>query len=102
MRSRCEIVQDLLPLYVDGAVSRETAEFVKGHLVVCARCRAVQTRLLRSKHWNPEYAAAAEHPEQQPEGEELFRRYIRQWKRRMGLAFAGIASAGMALVWWMG
>lgn len=36
---RCSIVQDLLPLYIDGAVSPQTAEAVKQHLNTCPNCQ---------------------------------------------------------------
>ena len=35
----CEVVQDLLPLYVDGALKRGSMELVKEHLKTCADCR---------------------------------------------------------------
>ena len=35
----CSVVRDLLPLYVDGAVSSETCEMVKAHLDGCTDCR---------------------------------------------------------------
>ena len=36
---RCEIVQDLLPSYVDGLTSDETNEAIKDHLADCVSCR---------------------------------------------------------------
>ena len=35
----CEVVQDLLPLYVDGALKRGSMELVEEHLKTCADCR---------------------------------------------------------------
>lgn len=35
----CEIVRDLLPLYIDGVVSETTREAVDQHLQSCASCR---------------------------------------------------------------
>ena len=35
MNKQCEIVQDLLPLYVDGACSESSAEMVREHLESC-------------------------------------------------------------------
>ena len=34
----CNIVQDLLPNYIEGLVSRETSEFVKKHIDECEYC----------------------------------------------------------------
>lgn len=40
MDKTCSIVQDLLPLYEEDMLREETKEFVDGHLVQCAACRA--------------------------------------------------------------
>lgn len=45
MSKQCEIVQDLLPLYVDGACSEASAEMIKEHLETCADCRAVYEQM---------------------------------------------------------
>ncbi|WP_199616927.1 zf-HC2 domain-containing protein [Paenibacillus alkalitolerans] len=99
MRGQCEIIQDLLPLYVDGMVKKETAVFIDRHLRWCAKCGKVRTELIRNKNWEP---ACAKAPEDRPhvpsEEEEKFILYIRRWKRRMGLAFIGIISLGFAVM----
>ena len=40
IKNECAIVRDLLPLYAEKMVCRETAEFVRDHLEDCASCRA--------------------------------------------------------------
>ena len=45
MTKQCEIVQDLLPLYVDGACSEASAEMIKEHLETCADCRAIYEQM---------------------------------------------------------
>lgn len=40
MRKDCNIVGDLLPLYVEAMVSEDTRAFVEDHLASCAACRA--------------------------------------------------------------
>ncbi len=40
MDKQCEIIKDLLPLYVDGACSEASGELVKAHLEFCPGCRA--------------------------------------------------------------
>ena len=40
MNIECSIVKDLLPLYVENMVSRETAQFVAEHINKCNDCRA--------------------------------------------------------------
>ena len=45
MDKQCEIVQDLLPLYVDGACSESSAAMVKEHLENCPECKALYEKL---------------------------------------------------------
>lgn len=40
MQNKCSIVQDLLPLYVEGMVSEDTARYIEEHLADCEKCRA--------------------------------------------------------------
>lgn len=44
----CEVVQDLLPLYVDGALKRGSVDLVELHLKTCADCRARLKRMQTS------------------------------------------------------
>ncbi len=39
MRNECNIIRDLLPLYIERMVSADTAEFVEEHLRDCELCR---------------------------------------------------------------
>ena len=52
MSKQCEIVQDLLPLYVDGACSEASAEMIKEHLETCADCRAIYEQMLEKYGYN--------------------------------------------------
>ena len=45
MDKQCEIVQDLLPLYVDGACSESSVAMVKEHLESCPECKALYEKL---------------------------------------------------------
>ncbi len=38
MKNECNIVRDLLPLYIENMVSAETKEFVEAHLSKCPEC----------------------------------------------------------------
>jgi len=40
MSDKCNIIKDLLPLYVEDMVSTDTRKFVSEHLEHCAECRA--------------------------------------------------------------
>ncbi|MCM1542056.1 MAG: zf-HC2 domain-containing protein [Blautia sp.] len=39
MRNECNIIRDILPLYVEKMVSKDTASFVEEHLEGCEKCR---------------------------------------------------------------
>ena len=45
MDKQCEIVQDLLPLYVDGACSGSSTAMVKEHLETCPECKTLYEKL---------------------------------------------------------
>ena len=45
MNKQCEIMQDLLPLYVDGACSESSAAMVKEHLETCPECKTLYEKL---------------------------------------------------------
>lgn len=40
MRNECNIIRDILPLYIEDIVSQDTFAFVEEHLSDCAECRA--------------------------------------------------------------
>ena len=40
MRNKCNLIRDILPLYVEDMVSTDTREFVSEHLEHCEECRA--------------------------------------------------------------
>lgn len=52
MDKQCQIVQDILPLYVDDACSEASTEMIKEHLASCSSCREIYQRLC--SHTNEE------------------------------------------------
>lgn len=50
MSKECDIVRDLLPLYVDGACSEASAEMIKEHLENCPHCNELYRQM--SSHTN--------------------------------------------------
>lgn len=46
--TKCTIIQDILPLYVDEVVSQDTKEMVKEHLQHCERCRTEYESMKRN------------------------------------------------------
>ena len=47
-KMNCEVIRDLLPLYVDDAASQKTRELIQEHLNTCPDCRE-DLRLMRSQ-----------------------------------------------------
>lgn len=45
MKAECEVVRDLLPLYIDGVCSAESRTLVEEHLSGCDTCREVCERM---------------------------------------------------------
>ena len=48
MDKQCEIIQDLLPLYVDGACSPSSRDMIKEHMTSCTGCKTVYESLCAS------------------------------------------------------
>jgi len=44
----CDIVKDLLPLYVDGVVSEDSRKLVNEHLESCSKCKEYHKKLISS------------------------------------------------------
>lgn len=42
---KCEVVKDLLPLYVDNVLSKESRELVEEHFAICAECKDYYEKL---------------------------------------------------------
>ena len=45
MKTDCEVIRDLLPLYADDACSEKSREMVNEHLLDCAECRTMLEKL---------------------------------------------------------
>ena len=48
MSNKCNVIKDILPLYVEDMVSADTREFVSEHLEHCAECHAEFERMQKS------------------------------------------------------
>jgi len=63
MKNECPIVKDLMPLYIDGAVSEESREFMAEHIARCPACAQVYGEMraeFRFRDAQEEKAAQAE------------------------------------------
>ena len=54
MKISCNIIEDLLPLYVDDAVSEDSRQLVEEHLKECASCRKIQEEIIRENQFSLE------------------------------------------------
>lgn len=54
MKSKCNVIKDILPLYAENIVSEDTKEFVEEHLSGCAACRAELEQMRRSAGFAPD------------------------------------------------
>ena len=50
MKISCNIIEDLLPLYVDDMVSEDSRQLVEEHLKACPTCRRMQEEIKRENH----------------------------------------------------
>ena len=50
MKITCNIIEDLLPLYVDDMVSEDSRQLVEEHLKTCPACRKMQEEMQRENH----------------------------------------------------
>ena len=83
MNKQCEIIQDLLPLYVDGVCSEASTELVQGHMDSCDICRKAYEKM--TEHTNEDIL--------QEEKKTVMVRY----KRRVCEVIAWICGVAVAL-----
>ena len=86
MNKTCDIVQDLLPLYIDGICSDASRQMIDEHLKNCPDCSAVWKHLN-----NTEIETKLE-----KEKTDVVKRQAKKFKRRS--AFAGAIVAGILMI----
>ena len=52
MEIKCNVIQDLLPLYVDNACSKESADMVKEHISTCPECKKLYDEMCSQNEEN--------------------------------------------------
>lgn len=75
MKLSCEIVQDLLPLYLDEVCSAQSRQAVAGHLRECEKCR----NLIENSHQIPELEISPGQPEADRAVARSFKKIHRRW-----------------------
>lgn len=94
MKLDCEVIRDLLPLYVERVASPSSAELIEEHLKECEACRAELKQM---------QMPVPVQPECQPEVPlKKIRDSIRRKNIRMSIAAVLVAMAAVVLVLWMG
>lgn len=87
MRIACDIIKDLLPLYIEGMVSETSKKEITMHFDECADCKAVYEQMLAPKpeiRFNTEPAKS-------------FQKYMKKEKRRFGWKVALLSALAGAL-----
>ena len=88
MKIDCEVVRDLLPLYIDGVCSLESMRLVEDHLRECGACRMEYERMT-SKEGQPAPA---------PDAAAVIKKTAREMTVRAMLSAAGVAAI---VVYWV-
>lgn len=76
MRNECNMIKDILPLYIEDMVSDDTAEFVKEHLEKCDACRTELENMKNPGKLEPAVTNTQE------DGSAPFRALKRRWNKR--------------------
>ena len=93
MRISCEVIQDLLPLYVDSVCSGDSAELVEGHMTECEACKQTYN-VMRSEGKAEELVQSEEFQKQQ---ETSVKKIKKKWSKskKIFLALGIVIGAGL-------
>lgn len=86
MRNECNIIRDILPLYIDEIVSEDTVSFVEEHLEKCAACRA---ELENMKAPNALEIAASD---TQANDEKPLKAFAKKWNRKKRIVISAFVA----------
>ena len=86
MKTDCEVIRDLLPLYADNACSTKNRTLVEEHLQECPDCRELVSRILKTEIEDTLHS----------EKESVIEYGVRQFRRRS--AIVGSAVSGVFMV----
>ena len=54
----CNVIKDLIPLYIDGCCSPESADLVRAHIDGCEECRSLWETMKQGPETAPSATAA--------------------------------------------
>lgn len=60
MRNECNIIRDILPLYIENMISQDTVSFVEEHLNGCAECRTELESMKNSINFEQMYESSSD------------------------------------------
>lgn len=83
MKYNCDVIRDLLPLYIDGVASEKSAELVREHLAECEKCASLV----------PEMQSEEVEKAVSEEKADVLRNQAKYFKKKS--AFAGAVIAGI-------
>lgn len=96
MKISCEIIKDLLPLYLDGVCSNDSKALIEEHFAECDNCKAELQAMKEELFMN--------HKEQNLKEAEAVKKLSRRWKKGMmksllkGILITLLVIAAVALV----
>ena len=91
MKNKCNIVRDLLPLYVEEMVSADSASFVSEHLNECPSCKAEHKKMKSSNKWETFSVKQGE--------KKQFQKAFQNVKRKLWLVYFGLMLVGLIIGW---
>ena len=56
MKLQCTVIEDLLPVYIDGICSLESEKLIEDHLLQCPACREMLARMRSAEAQPPQIA----------------------------------------------
>lgn len=92
MRNECNIIRDILPLYIDKIASQDTISFVEEHLKNCAACR---TELENMKAPN---ALEKSTSDVQVNDETPLKVFAKKWNRKKRIVISAFAAILLIVV----
>ena len=87
MKNECNIIRDILPLYIEGLASADTVAFVEEHLEKCSECRK-ELENMKSEISLDEVVSVA--CESENDSKPL-RKFARKWKRKKRIVITSLA-----------
>lgn len=92
MRNECNIIRDILPLYIEEIVSEDTVSFVEEHLEKCVACR---TELENMKAPNALEIVASN---TQANDEKPLKAFAKMWNRKKRIVISAFAAILLLVV----